>query len=57
MDMKEAHIANAIHFLKCARDELRLAEAPKATDKVRKALKSAEGALRNAYVKRSVYHG
>jgi len=39
----------AISHLKVARDLLKRAEAPKATDRVRLALSSAKGALRHAY--------
>jgi len=38
----------ALVHLKCARDLLKLADAPRAVAKVRRAITSAEGALRNA---------
>lgn len=40
-------VASAIKHLKRARDDLAFAGADKAADKVRAALKSAEGALRH----------
>ncbi len=40
-------IANAVAFLKLARDSLKDAEAPRALARVRTALKSTEGALRH----------
>ena len=43
-----SHVEAAIVSLRCARDRLVRAGAPRATDKVRRALKSAEGALRHA---------
>lgn len=51
-DTNEARIRRACDHLREARDLLRAAGAPRATDKVRKALKSAEGAERNASVRR-----
>lgn len=41
-------VAEALDHLRKARELLDMADAPKATDKVRSALKSAEGAQRNA---------
>lgn len=43
-------IKDAITFLQYARDLLVVGHAPNACNKVRRALKSAEGALRNATV-------
>lgn len=43
-----AHIDRALFLLECARDALKEADAPRALDKVRSALKSTEGARRHA---------
>lgn len=40
-------VKRAIKLLRAARDELKDAQCPRATDKVRRALKSAEGAERH----------
>lgn len=45
------HVRAAIAALRLARDHLKAARAPKAADKVRLALKSAEGAGRNVSVR------
>jgi len=42
-------VREAVRLLKIARDTLRLADAPKAAGAVSRALKSAEGAERNAH--------
>jgi len=47
---QETAIRVAIAHLRDARDQLVFAQAPNAANRVRKALKSAEGALRNAQV-------
>jgi len=49
MTHKIEDVREAIWHLRQARDYLASAECPKATAKVRSALKSAEGALRNAW--------
>jgi len=49
----ETKVNRAIEYLKIARDALADADAPKAADKVRRALKSAEGAYRHV---RHRYH-
>lgn len=41
-------ISEAIAHLRAARDLLKRADAPQATDAVRRAMKSAEGALRHS---------
>lgn len=46
----EERIREAIRLLRSARDLLKQAGAPRATDKVRKALTSTGGALRHAEV-------
>lgn len=54
MDIREANaetsgrVERAITHLKAARDELKLANCPKAVERTRKALSSAEGAKRHA---------
>lgn len=48
---EEALVVEAIGHLKAARDLLRKAGAVKTVERVRLALSSAEGALRNAYMK------
>lgn len=49
MTESERWITDAIEHLRSARDLLVTADAPRAADKVRAALKSAEGALRHAH--------
>jgi len=44
---QQAYAEKAIGHLKMARDLLKKADAPRAVEKVRRALKSAEGAVRN----------
>lgn len=41
-------LARAWEHLRAARDELRVADCPRTLDKVRRALKSADGAHRHA---------
>jgi hypothetical protein len=45
---REDYIKDAIRYLRHARIALRLAEAPRAAERVRLALTSARGALRHA---------
>jgi hypothetical protein len=52
MNSREQLIDNALSHLRIARDLLKVADAPKATDKVRHAMKSAEGAERHARLER-----
>lgn len=44
----EERIDQAIHYLRLSRELLQASHAPRATDRVRLALKSAEGARRHA---------
>jgi hypothetical protein len=48
MNPKQIRIEQALAHLKAARDLLVRAEAPRAADYVRRAMKSTEGALRHA---------
>ena len=52
-EIRVQYVDNAISLLRIARDLLAEAQAPKATAKVRAALRSAEGAKRNAIVNRT----
>lgn len=42
-----AEISDAISLLRVAREKLKMADAPRSVEKVRAALKSAEGAFRH----------
>lgn len=44
---QRAYVQKALGHLRMARDLLKKADAPRATEKTRRAMKSAEGALRN----------
>jgi hypothetical protein len=46
---RELRTLEAVILLQQARDKLKEAKAPRALEKVRSALKSAEGALRHAH--------
>lgn len=46
---REHCIERALELLRRARNLLTMAKAPKAADKVRRAMKSAEGAIRHAH--------
>lgn len=48
MQRNESELRMALSHLKQAREYLTLNRCPQAADKVRRAMKSAEGALRNA---------
>jgi hypothetical protein len=48
MNAKQLAVKLALAHLRAAREALKEAEAPRATDYVRRAMKSAEGALRHA---------
>jgi hypothetical protein len=49
MNTKESYISDALWYLRQARHYLELAGAPASLDKTRRAIKSAEGAMRHAH--------